>query len=352
MHACPAGADEAGDRTLLRPRVPVSGAVVEDRIEVVHLVAAHPVGRDGVQRRVLAEVLHPAVVAVADRLVEQVAVEGVRPGMGEVELADEERVVGAGRVPVQRRRPGGSLGQQAALGGWVERPRVAGADHGVEVSRDRVADPVEAGGSRRLLGLDASLIAARQVVKVGIGGGRRHVGLPQSRGLVERRLLAVRLVPRAEEPRCRGVGLATREAREAAECIGRLGPREEPELERVGIDLEAPAVRALGPELEATALGVADQHPVSATGEQPGHGEVRRVVAIALPVGRDEEIDDRPLGGLVGAVGDVVVDLVPALVDRVGALAEAEEALVGGARRSRRRSRSPPARPLRSPAGG
>ena len=94
-------------------RVRVGGAVVEHRVRVVHLRAGRAVGRLRVGRRVLAEVLHPAVVAVADRLAQQVAVEPHRARRGEVELADREHArarvrvdVGLpGRVRVQERRP-------------------------------------------------------------------------------------------------------------------------------------------------------------------------------------------------------------------------------------------------------
>ena len=79
-------------------------------------------------------------------------------------------------------------------------------------------------------------------------------------------------------------------------------------------------------------------------------------MAVAQAPGRRDEVDQRVLLGLVRAVGDVVLDRRPALVDRVGALAEAEVALAGArgeadpdapaapapARRRRRRARSRP----------
>ena len=61
--------------------------------------------------------------------------------------------------------------------------------------------------------------------------------------------------------------------------------------------------------------------------QQPRDREVGRVVARVVAGRRDEGGDERPLDLLVGTFGDVVLDLVAALVDGVGALAEAEVAL-------------------------
>ena len=91
-------------------------------IEVVRAAPVDAVRRARVERRVLAEVLHPAVVAVADRLAEQAAVERAARRRGEVELADEERLEPGVAVDVGLAER--VLGQRAAA---PPPPRSAGA---------------------------------------------------------------------------------------------------------------------------------------------------------------------------------------------------------------------------------
>jgi hypothetical protein len=79
--------------------------------------------------------------------------------------------------------------------------------------------------------------------------------------------------------------------------------------------------------VEIAGLGVVDQHPVAGGREQPRDRVVGGVVSRSEPPRRGHALGDRVVLRLVGAVGDVVLDHVAALVDGVGALAEAEVAL-------------------------
>src|SRR5262249_22886636 len=65
-------------------------AVVVGRIAIVHGAAVEAAGRARVERGVLAEVLHPAVVVVVDGVVEQRFVEAPAGPGDEVELTDVE----------------------------------------------------------------------------------------------------------------------------------------------------------------------------------------------------------------------------------------------------------------------
>ena len=91
-------------------------AVVLSGVEVVGAAPVAAVREGGVERRVLAEILHPAVVTVGQRLTQKPPVR-LAPGPGrEVELGDLETLeravavdVGpAAGVPRQRARRGGA----------------------------------------------------------------------------------------------------------------------------------------------------------------------------------------------------------------------------------------------------
>ena len=175
-HPGVAGADEAAERPAGAAGEVLGGAVVLNGVEVVHLGSVHAVRRARVERRVLAEVLHPAVVAVGDGLGEQLAEHPPTGGAREVELRDEELAVGAVVVDVgiARRR----LGQRAALDRFLVGPRVVRADHRVEVRRRRQSLRVEPARPGALLGAPADVIAAGQVVRVGLAHRDRRIGAP------------------------------------------------------------------------------------------------------------------------------------------------------------------------------
>src|SRR4051812_45777598 len=86
-------------------------AVVVARVAVVHLLRRGAVGRRDEGRRVLAEVLHPAVLALRGRLVHEALVERPGAGRGEVELGD--RLLGEARGPAAPDERG--IGPRAAV---------------------------------------------------------------------------------------------------------------------------------------------------------------------------------------------------------------------------------------------
>ena len=144
LHAVEARADEHREVAAALGRVGGGGAVVEHRVAVVHLQPALAVVEDGVGGRVLAEVLHPAVVAVADGLVEQPAEQVAPAGVGEVHLRDD--LVGRERVCKEVGVALWVLHQQALAGGVVVDRLVVRADVRVEVGGDLVAQAVVARG--------------------------------------------------------------------------------------------------------------------------------------------------------------------------------------------------------------
>ncbi len=198
-------------------------------------------------------------------------------------------------------------------------------------------------GRAGALGLaDALVVAAREVVQVGLRDRERHVGGVQ---LVEELELllgaALGLDPGAELPRRRVRRLAPGHLRESPQDVGRLRTGEEPQAEPVGRrrgrrrqllrrrvhHLDAPALGAV--EAEVAGVGVVDEHPEAVAREQPRDRVVGRVVARPQPPRGYELSDQRILVRLVGAVGDVILDHVAALVDGVRALPEAKVALAG-----------------------
>jgi hypothetical protein len=93
--------------------------------------------------------------------------------------------------------------------------------------------------------------------------------------------------------------------------------------------LQAPGGRIGAPEAEVAGLVVSDQHPVSSCREQPGHGEVGRVITRAKPLRRDDLRDQGTVTGHIWPVRDEVLDLIAPLINRIGALPEPEEPLRG-----------------------
>ncbi len=179
----------------------------------------------------------------------------------------------------------------------------------------------------RLLALAiGDLVAARQVVRVGLHQRPDRVRLPQR--LEVRGLRALRLPPRAEVERRRGRGLATDPGGEAPQCVGRPRPGVQLEHHPRVVDLDRPR----RPEAEDGVVVVAHQQPGAARRQQPRDREVGRVGAVVLSRQRDEPADERELERLVRALRDAVVDLAARSHDRVGPLAEAEEALARDAR--------------------
>ena len=112
------------------------------RVGVVEGGAGRSCGADRVQRRVLAEVLHPAVIAVLDRLAGDGG-EGLAPRLAaEVELGDVEG--GRGRVAEKVGLAEPVLDQPAAGRRGLEDGVIAGADHRVQVGGDGQAPLVHA----------------------------------------------------------------------------------------------------------------------------------------------------------------------------------------------------------------
>ena len=170
--AGPARAREAREPARRAGHAVEGAAVVLARIGVVQGRAARAVGGAGVERRVLAEVLHPAVVAVGHGLAQQPAVEVAAGPGGEVELRDVEARERAVAVHVRLAR---RVLDERAAGRRLAEARVGGADHRVEVGGHGEPGAVEARHARALGLLAAGLVGARQVVRVGLGHRQRRV---------------------------------------------------------------------------------------------------------------------------------------------------------------------------------
>jgi hypothetical protein len=136
-------------------------------------------------------------------------------------------------------------------------------------------------------------------------------------------------------------GLATGRLREAPQRVGRALPGKDTQVEPPGVDLDAPRRAA---QEETAGLVVVDQQAVAATREQPRDRVVGRVAAADLGPVRRRHAGQRLVGLEEGPVGGVVEDVSTALVDSVGALPEAGQALAAARReadRDRRRTRGP-----------
>ena len=183
------------------------------------------------------------------------------------------------------------------------------------------------------------LIAAGQVVQVGLRHRQRRVGASQLRHLS--RVVARGLEPWPEVPRRLGRGLPAGRGGEAPQRGCRRGPGEHPQRERrrrgctralrlagrSGANLNAPGARGLGAQPEVARLGVVHQHAIAAGGEQPRHREVGCVVAALEAPGRHHRPGDGAVLLRIGTLAHVVLhDLAP-LVHRVRSLAEAQEPL-------------------------
>ena len=174
--------------------------------------------------------------------------------------------------------------------------------------------------------------AARQVVHLGLGHRHRRPCPPLGRG--DRTLLLHRhhvglpgLEPGSERPRRLGCGLAADRGREAPQRARRRRAREHAQPQPGAVDGSRPAAGGGGGEAAGRVL--VDQRAVAAAGQQPRHREIGGVRALT--------VGPRGHAGLYVAVvlrphrpvRDVVLGLPPAALDRVRALAEAEEALAG-----------------------
>ncbi len=303
----------------------VCRAVVAGGVGVVAGLAGAAVGAPGVGRRVLAEVLHPAVVAVVDRLLQQVAVEVDRLRVREVHLPDQE--LRAARVAVQVGLAERVPRQQAAVRRLLEARVLALADHRVEVGGDRQAGVVELLHARALgVGL-AGLVGAGQVVGVGLRDGRGRVGVAQC---LEVGVVAVLGLPPGAEVERRGrPGLAALALGHAGDDLPGRRAREHAQGQGARVRADRPRVGTLSGQVEVGVLVVVDQYAVSARRHEPGDREVGGIVPRRVALGRDEGGDSGALLRQVGTVADEVLDVVAALVDGVGALAEAQVALGG-----------------------
>ena len=132
-----------------------------------------------------------------------------------------------------------------------------------------------------------------------------------------------------------------RSARRRTTSAGR-GPAKTRRPRPDGVDLDAPRVVALARARKRLVSVLSSSTPKPARREQPRHREVRRVVAEADAPRRDERADDLALPSLVGALPDVALDLVAALVDRRSSARRSRGAARPQAPRSR--SRMPLAR--------
>src|SRR4030095_5286162 len=176
--AGPARALEADDRPTLSTREVVSRAVVVDDEAIVRRAAVAAVPGADVERCVLAEVLHPAVVPVRDRVREQPLKGAASTNPREVVLPDDERARGEVRVEIGRT----ALGEREGAGPYrvPELLLVALAEHRVEVGRDRGTEQMERGRPALLV---RAVGAARQVVEVGLRDRKWRVELAEARDL-------------------------------------------------------------------------------------------------------------------------------------------------------------------------
>ena len=204
---------------------------------------------------------------------------------------------------------------------------------------------MEAAHAFALLGLAPALVLAGQVVGVGLRHREGNVFAPQA--LEDLRLVVAGLVPGAEHERCRRPRLASDALGQAAQYRRRARAREHAQAQLGPIHLDAPCPRRTCAEVEPARLRVVHQHSVTGARQQPRHGEIGGIVARAKAPGRDEERYEGALVGLEGALGHVALHLAPALVDGVGALAEAQVALAAASAKAD----AEPGRPPRPPSG-
>src|SRR5262249_53599998 len=120
--------------------------------------------REAVERRVLAEVFHPAVVAVGDGFREELRVVLATHRMREVELPHPKH--GGAGVVVDEGAARRVAGERARSSRLVEARRIGLADHGVEVRGDGDAASMQRGGARWLPSGVAALIPAGKVVPI------------------------------------------------------------------------------------------------------------------------------------------------------------------------------------------
>ena len=163
-------------------------------------------------------------------------------------------------------------------------------------------------------------------MQVGVDRRAGHVGGAQRPRLAEL-VIAGRLVPGPEHPGRGRRRLAAGDLGQTAEGIGGSGAGDEAEAEVGRLGLDAPGGWIRAAQAEVAGLVVPQQDPVAGGGEQPGDREVGGVIPRMPALRRDDQADQASIGRRVGTIRDVVLDLVAALIHRIGALAEAEIAL-------------------------
>ena len=210
-----------------------------------------PVGWHHVGRRALAEVLHPAVLALRDRLAQQARVELPRGRRREVELSERLDAEPAGALATDESGERERLAVRAALQrsgrrGLVEDRLVGLAEVRVEVGEVGQPRGVEVPRALELVVAVEAVRAARQEVHLGLGG--RHGRVRVAQRAEDARLLRERdhvrlagLDPGAVGPGRRRGGLATGGRGEAPQRVGRARAGEDAQVEPAAVDLDAPA---------------------------------------------------------------------------------------------------------------
>ena len=175
--ARPARPLEADDRPARIGDGVVGGAVVLARVDVVEAGAGRR-RRPSSSRAACTPRSPPSSRRGRPRSPRRRPTRSRLPGVGaEVELGDLER--GVGRVLVHVGVAAHVLDEPVGRRGRVVDIRVARADHRVEVGGDREAAVVDAGGAGALGFAVALLVAAREVVQVGLRDRERYVGRMQ-----------------------------------------------------------------------------------------------------------------------------------------------------------------------------
>ncbi len=322
--AGPARPVEPGEWLVCSVGVGLRGGVVADDVAVVKGAAGAGVGGDRGVGGVLAEVLHPAVIAVTLGDLQDAVEHPAARRRGEVDLRHDE--VRRGRVVVDQRRPVRVLRERRRLK-RCRIDRVAQAHHGVHVGGDGDTGGVQGARASLLVGRDLS--PAGQVVGVGLRHRDRDpVGAlhGQLGGGVE---IADRLPPGSQDERRPGGVLPSDRGGHAAQRVGRRRAGEDPQVQVRGGHLGAPAVGMIrGGERESGLGLVVEEYPAATGRQHPGHREVRGVGPQIPSRRRHVGLNGRLLGR-VRPVEHTVEHVVAALVDRVRTLASAEEAIRG-----------------------
>jgi hypothetical protein len=301
----------------------------------VELFARHAVVGRPRALGVLAEVVHPAVVAEVERALEQLL--EPRDGVGVREVDRGERL----RLPRDEER----LPRCAAL--VEEEPAVVaaalvvgargldGRGHvRVVVGHHLEARVVELRRPRGELLLVPGLREVREEVHRVVDAGGRHVPLAEQPPLVHAvdLLAGADASTRAPHPRRRDQG-ATGVGGVEVEGLRRRRHVDD-DVERTAVHGRAPVSRGLAAEVELGAKGRVEVQRVPGAREEEGHREVGHRRAVR------ERAALRPLGVLAAAEPALLgprVERLPAVAERREALAEAEERLIFDERERERR---------------